>query len=68
MNKLIKYLEVDDDVTVYVVGDIVFVHGFEGEVIQVLGDKVLVHFGGDSLHCIQEWYNIEDVKLEKDCE
>ena len=49
-------------------GDIVFVHGFEGEVIQVLGDKVLVHFGGDSLHCIQEWYNIEDVKLEKDCE
>ena len=46
-------------------GDIVFVHGFEGEVIQVLGDKVLVHFGGDSLHFIQEWYNIKDVKLKE---
>ena len=30
-----------------------------------VGDKVLVHFGGNSLHCIQEWCNLEDVKLEK---
>ena len=45
-------------------GDIVFVHGFEGEVIRISGDKVLVHFGGNSLHCIQEWCKIEDVKLE----
>ena len=46
-------------------GDKVFVNGFEGEVIRVSGDKVLVHFGGNSLHCIQEWCKIEDVKLEK---
>ena len=29
------------------------------------GDKVLVHFGGDSLHFSQEWYNIKDVKLKE---
>ena len=45
-------------------GDKVFVYGFEGEVIRVSGDKVLVHFGGNSLHRIQEWCKIEDVKLE----
>lgn len=45
-------------------GDKVIVHGYEGEVIRVSGDRVLVHFGGDALHFIQEWYNIEDVKLK----
>ena len=45
-------------------GDKVVVHGYEGEVIRISGDKVLVHFGGDSLHFSQEWYNIEDVKLK----
>ena len=44
-------------------GDIVYVDGYEGEVIKVQDDEVLVHFGGDSLHCIQEWYNIKDIKL-----
>ena len=46
-------------------GDKVIVHGYEGEVIRISGEMVLVHFGGDSLHCIQEWCKIEDVKLEK---
>ena len=45
-------------------GDRVSVNGYEGEVIRVSGDMVLVHFGGDSLHYIQEWCNIEDIKLE----
>ena len=39
-------------------GDKVFVNGYEGEVIRVSGENVLIHFGGDSLHCIQEWYKI----------
>ena len=46
-------------------GDKVIVQGYEGEVIRVSGDMVLVHFGGDSLHFIQEWFNIEDVKLKE---
>ena len=46
-------------------GDKVIVQGYEGEVIRVSGDMVLVHFGGDSLHFIQEWYKIEDVKLKE---
>lgn len=45
-------------------GDKVVVQGYEGEVIRVSGDMVLVHFGGDSLHFVQQWYNIEDVKLK----
>lgn len=39
--------------------------GYKGEVIRVSGENVLIHFGGDSLHCTQEWCNIEDIKLEK---
>lgn len=46
-------------------GDKVFVNGYEGEVIRVSGENVLIHFGEDSLHCIQEWCNVEDIKLEK---
>ena len=45
-------------------GDKVLVHGYDGEVIRILGDMVLVHFGGDSLHFSQEWCSIEDVKLK----
>ena len=44
-------------------GDKVIVQGYEGEVIRVSGVMVLVHFGGDSLHFIQEWYDIKDVEL-----
>ena len=43
---------------------VVVVQGYEGEVIRVSGDMILVHFGGDSLHFIQEWYSIKDVKLK----
>lgn len=45
-------------------GDVVSIMGYVGEVIEVANDKVLVHFGGDSLHNIQEWYNINNVVLE----
>ena len=47
-------------------GDVVSIMGCVGEVIEVDDDKVLVHFGGDSLHCIQEWYEINNVVLEKE--
>lgn len=47
-------------------GDVVSIMGYVGEVIEVDNDKVLVHFGGDSLHCIQEWYDINNVVLEKE--
>ena len=47
-------------------GDKVLVHGYEGEVIRISGDIVLVHFWGDSLHFSQDWCNIEDVKLMVD--
>lgn len=43
--------------------DIVSVFGFEGDVIVVEDDKVLIHFGGESLHTCQDWYNLDDVKL-----
>lgn len=46
-------------------GDTVSIMGYVGEVIEVDNDKVLVHFGGDSLHYIQEWYDINNVVLEK---
>ena len=45
-------------------GDKVIVHGYEGEVIRISGEMVLVHFGGDSLHFSQEWCNIKDIKLK----
>ena len=45
-------------------GDKVLVKGYEGEVIRISGEMVLVHFGGDSLHSSQEWCNIKDVKLK----
>lgn len=45
-------------------GDVVSIMGYVGEVIEVDDDKVLVHFGGDSLHCMQEWHNVNDVVLE----
>ena len=45
-------------------GDKVLVKGYEGEVIRISGEMVLVHFGEDSLHFTQEWYNIKDVKLK----
>ena len=45
-------------------GDKVLVEGYEGEVIRISGEMVLVHFGGDPLHFTQEWYNIKDVKLK----
>ena len=44
-------------------GDKDLVKGYEGEVIRISGDMVLVHFGGYSLHFSQEWCNIKDVKL-----
>lgn len=47
-------------------GDVVSIMGYVGEVIEVDNDKVLVHFGGDSLHYIQEWYDINNVVLEKE--
>ena len=45
-------------------GDKVLVEGYEGEVIRISGEMVLVHFGGDSLHFSQEWCSIEDIKLK----
>ena len=45
-------------------GDKVLVHDYEGEVIRISGEMVLVHFCGDSLHFSQEWCNIKDVKLK----
>ena len=45
-------------------GDKVLVHDYEGEVIRISDDMVLVHFGGYSLHFSQEWCNIKDVKLK----
>ena len=45
-------------------GDKVLVKGYEGEVIRISGEMVLVHFGGDSLHFSQEWCNIKDIKLK----
>ena len=47
-------------------GDKVLVKGYEGEVIRISGEMVLVHFGGDSLHFSQEWCKIKDVKLMVD--
>ena len=47
-------------------GDVVYIMVYVGEVIEVDNDKVLVHYGGDSLHCIQEWYDINNVVLEKE--
>ena len=44
-------------------GDKVIVKGYEGEVIETMYDKVLVHFGGDALHFVQEWYKQSDVTL-----
>ena len=46
-------------------GDKVVVKGYEGEVIKTTGDDVLVHFGGDALHFVQEWYKQSDVTLIK---
>ena len=47
-------------------GDKVLVHDYdyEGEVIRISGEMVLVHFGVDSLHFSQEWCSIEDIKLK----
>ena len=44
-------------------GDKVIVEDYEGEVIKTMCDEVLVHFGGDSLHFVQEWYKQSDVTL-----
>ncbi|MEG2306953.1 MAG: hypothetical protein RSB94_06390 [Erysipelotrichaceae bacterium] len=44
-------------------GDLVSVKGYEGEVIETGCESVLVHFGGDSLHFIQEWCKESDVTL-----
>lgn len=43
-------------------GDTVKVDGYEGEVIEIDGDKVLIHFGGDALHFVQEWHNLDDIE------
>ena len=37
--------------------------GYDGEVIETIGNEVLVHFGGDALHFVQEWYKQSDVTL-----
>ena len=44
-------------------GDKVSVKGYYGEVIKTMGSEVLVHFGGDALHFVQEWYKQSDVTL-----
>lgn len=44
-------------------GDMVSVHGFIGEIVEVGGDKVLVHFCGDALHFSQEWYKLNEVVI-----
>ena len=36
-------------------GDKVFVHGYEGEVIRVSGENVLIHFGGERF----KWLNVK---------
>lgn len=46
-------------------GDKIIVQGYEGEVIRISGDMILVHFGGDSLYLPQIWYNIKDVELKE---
>ena len=44
-------------------GDKVSVKGYDGEVIETIGNEVLVHFGGDALHFVKEWYKQSDVTL-----
>jgi preprotein translocase subunit YajC len=44
-------------------GDNVSVFGFIGEIVEIKGDKVLVHFGGDALHFSQEWYKVDEVEI-----
>ena len=44
-------------------GDKVIVKGYEGEVIKTMCDDVLVHFGGEALHFVQEWHKQSDVTL-----
>ena len=44
-------------------GDKVIVKGYYGEVIKTMSNEVLVHFGGDALHFVQEWYKQSDVTL-----
>ena len=44
-------------------GDKVSVKGYGGEVIETMYDEVLVYFGGDALHFVQEWYKQSDVTL-----
>ena len=44
-------------------GDKVVVKGYYGEVIEIICDDVLVHFGGEALHFVQEWHKQSDVTL-----
>lgn len=44
-------------------GDVVLVNGYIGDVIEVKDNKAFIHFGGDSLHCCQEWHDLSEVLL-----
>ena len=44
-------------------GDKVIVKGYYGEVIKTMGNEVLVHFGGEALHFVQECHKQSDVTL-----